>query len=173
MVSQDSLVTLSEVTAENLRPVLALEVAQSQRKFIASNAISIAEAHFHPEAWFRAIYADETPVGFLMLHDENLLPEPRQPDFYYLWRLMIDARHQGLGFGRRAVENLVTHVRSRPSANTLLTSFHSGEGSPEGFYLKLGFQPTGRMVEGEHELALRLASSSRRHTRQEGRAATR
>jgi diamine N-acetyltransferase len=149
-------VELCEVTPENPRAVLALRVAQEQEAFVASNAQSIAEAHFHPEAWFRAIYADGSPVGFLMLHDENLRPEPRQTDFYFLWRMMIDARHQKRGYGRRAVELLIAHVRGRPNARTLLTSCHPGNGSPEAFYLRLGFQRSGRTLDGEIELAYRL-----------------
>jgi len=74
-------VTLREVTADNLGVVLALEVLEEQQNFVASNARSIAQAHFHQEAWFRAIYADEVPVGFLMLHDENLRDEVRQTSF--------------------------------------------------------------------------------------------
>ena len=131
-------------------------MSEPQTRYVASNAVSIAEAHFHAEAWFRAVYADETPVGFVMLHDENLRPEPRERDYYFLWRLMIDARYQRMGFGRRAVELLVAHVRTRPNANTLLTSCLPGEASAQGFYLKLGFTPTGREPGGEVELALRL-----------------
>jgi diamine N-acetyltransferase len=52
-------------------------------------AESIAEAYFSPLAWFRAVYAGDTPVGFVLLSDD---PASHQ---YYLWRLLIDARHQG------------------------------------------------------------------------------
>jgi diamine N-acetyltransferase len=149
-------VSLCEVTAETLRAVLALSVRPEQAAYVASNAQSIAEAHFHPEAWFRAIFAGDQPVGFLMLHDENLRPEPRQDDFYYLWRFMIDARHQGRGHGRDAMALLVEHVRARPNARVLLTSCHPGPESPEGFYRKLGFTATGRDLDGELELALEL-----------------
>jgi lactoylglutathione lyase len=149
-------VSLREVDAGNLHAVLRLAVSEAQRAFVAPNAWSLAEAHFHPEAWFRAIYADETPVGFLMLHDEELLPTPRQRGFYLLWRLMVDARHQGLGYGRRALGLLVDHVRTRPRAQTLLASCLPGPGSPEPFYRRLGFRPTGREVHGEIELALPL-----------------
>lgn len=155
-MTSDARIEFREVTAENREAVLGLRVSESQEHFVASNATSIAEAQDHPEAWVRAIYADEEPVGFLWLHDENLRPEPRQKDFYFLWRLMIDARYQKLGFGRRAVELLISHLRTRPHARTLLTSCHPGEGSPEGFYLGLGFSRTGREIEGELELSLSL-----------------
>ena len=143
-IHRSSKVTLREVTKENLREVLRLEVAPEQKKFVAPNAVSIAQAYFDREiAWFRAIYADETPVGFLMLSDDASKPE------YFLWRLMIDARYQKYGFAKQAMLLLFEYVRSRPEANELLVSCVPGEGSPQGFYESLGFTLTGEMVEGE------------------------
>jgi diamine N-acetyltransferase len=137
-------VTLREVTKETLREVLKLGVAPEQERLVAPNAISIAEAHFSPDvAWFRAIYAGETPVGFVMLEDDASKPR------YYLWRFMIDRRYQGRGIGRRAIELLIEHVRTRPGAKELLTSCVPGEGSPGPFYEKLGFVYTGEDDEGE------------------------
>ena len=145
----ESHVTLREVTRENLRDVLGLEVAPEQQRFVASNAISIAQAHFYPEAaWFRAIYADETPVGFLMLHDD-----PGKPA-YYLWRFMIDRRFQNNGFGRRALELVLEHVRARPGTSALTLSHVPGDGSPGPFYQRLGFVHTGEQDE-DGELLMR------------------
>jgi len=156
LIGPDSVVTLREVTADNLGAILALEVFDKQRDFVASNARSIAQAHFHQEAWFRAIYADDVPVGFVMLHDENLRDEIRQNDYYFLWRLMIDKRYQKSGFGRRAIQLLVEHVKKRPNAKTLLSSFRDGPDGPEAFYAKLGFERTGNEHDGEIEIRLRL-----------------
>jgi diamine N-acetyltransferase len=61
-------VELREITQDSLRAVLDLAVAPEQRQYVASNARSIAEAHFEPRAWFRAVYADEDPVGFVMAY---------------------------------------------------------------------------------------------------------
>ena len=58
---------LRTVSPENLRAVLALDVHPHQRKLVASNSQSIAEAYFEPKAWFRAVYADQQPVGFVMV----------------------------------------------------------------------------------------------------------
>ena len=117
---------------------------------MADNAVSIAQAHFSPIAWFRAIYAGETPVGFLMLADE-----PEKP-CYYLWRLMIGAEQQGKGYGRQAVLRLIDHVRTRPGATELLLSYVPGEGCPRDFYRKLGFVETGELDEGEVVMRLTL-----------------
>jgi diamine N-acetyltransferase len=147
----DAPVTLREVTRDNLGDVLRLKVTEEQRNFVADNATSIAQAHFYPEmAWFRAIYAGETPVGFLMLADEAEKQE------YFLWRFMIDARYQGRGYGRRALELLVEHVRTRPGAAALGVSYVPGEGSPGPFYHRFGFADTGEVDDGENVALLNL-----------------
>ena len=87
-------VSLREVTKDNLRDVLRLKVAPEQERFVASNAVSIAQAYFDRDAaWFRAVYAGDTPVGFVMLEVNPAKAE------YFLWRFMIDQRFQKLGFG--------------------------------------------------------------------------
>lgn len=133
-----STITLREITKDNLDQVLDLKVAIAQENFVASNAKSIAQAHFYPEvAWFRAIYADETPVGFVMLEDDP----PNES--YFLWRLMIDSQYQNRGFGRRALELVIEYVKTRPNAAAIMTSCVPGEGSPGAFYEKMGFTYTG------------------------------
>ncbi len=69
-VAPDATVSLREVTKDTVRTIIRLKVAPAQEHFVASNAFSIAEAHFSDIAWFRAIYAGETPVGFIMLADD-------------------------------------------------------------------------------------------------------
>jgi diamine N-acetyltransferase len=152
--SASSEVTLREITADTVRVICGLSVTEEQKQFVAANALSIAQAYFSEYAWFRAIYADETPVGFLMLHDQ-----PEKPE-YYLWRLMVDKRYQGMGFGRRAVELLIDYVKTRPNVTELLTSIHVAEGSPQGFYERMGFTLTGDMEEDEALMRLRLSEST-------------
>jgi diamine N-acetyltransferase len=146
----EAAVTLREVTAETVRAVCALEVAPAQRRYVAPNAVSIAQAHFEPKAWFRAVYADEEPVGFVMLHEDTEKPE------YFLWRFMVAAEHQGKGYGRRALDLVVEHVRSLPGARVLGSSFVPGEQGPKAFYLRYGFVETGELDEGEHVIQLDL-----------------
>ncbi len=152
-------VELREVTGETVRAICRLTVAPGQDQFVAPNAVSIAEAYFYPTAWFRAIYADDEPVGFLMLDDDGFVIEQVSPvvteheddtkPLYTLWRLMIADGFQGRGYGKRAVELLTDYVRTRPGAIALMTSWVPGDGGPAEFYRKLGFEPTGEMDEGE------------------------
>ena len=146
----EATVCLREITQETVNSILNLRVTKEQEQFVASNAVSIAEAHFSEDAWFRAIYADETPVGFLVLSDQSDKGE------YYLWRFMVDVQHQGKGYGRRALELLIDHVKTRPNAKELFLSHVPGTGSPEGFYRKLGFEHTGEQVGDELVMKLTL-----------------
>ena len=118
-VDDDARITLRAVTAENVNAILRLSVKEHQKQLVASNAVSIAQAYFRPEAWFRAIYADEIPVGFVMLYDSHLGAQPPPHDYNEVWRFMIDARYQGKGFGRQAMELVIAHVKTRPNAKVL------------------------------------------------------
>jgi diamine N-acetyltransferase len=105
-------VTLREITRGTARAACALDAGDAGIQ-VAPKAVSLAQAHFWPEAWLRAICADETLVGFVMVHEPTLTPTPEETEFF-LWRLMIDRTHQGRGYGRAAIERLVEHVRTRP-----------------------------------------------------------
>ncbi|HEU4322714.1 MAG TPA: GNAT family N-acetyltransferase [Roseiflexaceae bacterium] len=131
-------VTLRAITKDNLRDIIRLQVAPNQQRFVAPNAVSLAEAHFEPELpWFRAIYADDIPVGFLMLEYDSAETS------YNLWRFMIDERYQGLGYGRKALELLFAHVKTLPGKDVLYTHCVPAEDGPCPFYEKMGFVYTG------------------------------
>jgi diamine N-acetyltransferase len=156
-------VRLVEITAATLRPVLRLAVAPDQTHRVASNAVSIAQAHFEPGAWFRAIEAGTEPVGFVMLHDPTLPGAEPWPAYdahcVVLWRLMIDARFQGRGYGRQAVTLASDHAATRPGVRRFFVTYVPGPEGPEAFYCRLGFVPTGRLVDDEAEAVLKLGTA--------------
>jgi diamine N-acetyltransferase len=143
-------VTLRPITNDTVRAVCELPLAPGQERFVAPNAVSIAEAAYEPTAWLRAIHAGEQPVGLLLLSLDEAKSE------YFLWRLMVSAAHQGTGIGREALGQAIEHVRGLPGARELLTSCVPGPEEPRGFYLELGFEDTGRELDGERLLRLPL-----------------
>jgi diamine N-acetyltransferase len=152
-----AVVSLREVTADNVDAILRLAVHEHQQPLVATNSVSLAQAIFRPEAWFRAIYADATPVGFVMLYDSHLAEQPPLQARYEVWRFMIDARYQGLGIGRRAMELVIAHVKSRPDASALYLGHRQEPGNAGGFYQKLGFEYTGNAEPGgDVEMSLML-----------------
>jgi diamine N-acetyltransferase len=152
----DRSVTLREITDQNRDAVIALRVAPGQERFVDSVAQSLEEAAATPEGnpWYRAVYAGEEPVGFVML-SWDVVPQPGILGPYFLWRLLIDERHQRRGYGREALRQIVDLVRTA-GATELLTSYHPDEGEPWPFYQRLGFEPTGEVEDGEIVLRLDL-----------------
>lgn len=141
-------VTLREITADTVRSICDLVAAPPG--YVAPNAVSIAQAHFHPEAWFRAVYAGETPVGFVMLEDSSLRTPPAAELEVGLWRFMIDARQQRQGYGRAALRLVIADVRRRhPTLRSFVTSCVPGPQTPRPFYEALGFVFGGEMNDGE------------------------
>lgn len=145
-------VELVTITEDTVNGILWLSdtLTDPQRGMVADNSTSLSQAHFNAYAWYRAIYAGKAPVGFLMLYDN---PEDGE---YFLWRFMIAAPHQGRGYGRQAIERLADYVRTRPNPTELGVSCGQGAGSPQAFYTRLGFVPTGEIDGDEIVLALKL-----------------
>ncbi len=148
-------VALVAIDQSNDRAALGLKTHRSQRSFVAPMEWSLANALI-PEIvngaplvpWLRAVDADDELVGFVMVARATAAhPEP------YLWRFLIDRAHQQRGIGTRALDLVVDECRAG-GATTLLTSWVPGRGSPEPFYLRYGFEPTGDIVDGEIEARL-------------------
>jgi RimJ/RimL family protein N-acetyltransferase/GNAT superfamily N-acetyltransferase len=149
---------LDPITEDTMYDVLRLRTHKTQESFVAPMAYSYADALF-PEVvdgapvvpWMRAVVADEEIVGFVMLAiTTEHHPEP------YLWRLLIDRLHQRRGIGGGVIDLIARECRARGD-RTLLTSWEEGRGSPAPFYIKHGFETTGRIVDEETEARLVLA----------------
>ena len=147
---QNSPITLRPVGEDNVNDIIKLEVAEQQKDLVAPNSVSIAQAAHTTNRWERAIYADDTPVGYVLLSENR--DQPR----YYLWRYMIDHRYQKMGFGRAAMEMVIDYVRTLPNATEMWLSYVPADHGPQAFYAGLGFVDTGVEHEGELEMRLGL-----------------
>jgi diamine N-acetyltransferase len=150
-------VHLREITDANRDAVVALRVRPGQERFVASVQESIDEAAATPEGnpWYRAIYAGNEPVGFVML-SWDVTPSPGIIGPWFLWRLLIDERFQRRGFGWAALERVIEIIRAEGAAE-LLTSYQPGDGAPWPFYRRFGFEPTGQVDGSEIVIRLDLA----------------
>ena len=151
-------IELREITEANREAVLSIHGGPAEGRFVSSVVDSLEEAAETPEGspWYRAVFLKDEPVGFVML-SWNVTPQP--PDIigpWFLWKLIVDRRHQGGGIGRAIVEEVARVIRGE-GATELLTIHVIGEGDPGGFYERLGFVPTGTFdPNGERILRLDL-----------------
>jgi GNAT superfamily N-acetyltransferase len=153
-VDEKRRVSLRPLNGSNRQEIEALRTSPSQERFVSTVVESLAEAADEPDgraiAW--AVYADETPVGFVMISDEvgstDYIPQ-------YLWKLLIDERYQHRGFGTASLDLIVEYFRGRLDVEVLATSAGQGEGSPLPFYEGYGFVRTGEIV-FDDEVLLRL-----------------
>ena len=143
---------LVEIDRYNYLPVLDLRVSPEQESLVASNQYSLAQAYAQPECVPLALYAENRPVGFAMY---ALDEDDHQ---YWIYRLMIDQRHQRKGYGRAAMELLIDRIRglSDEEHTCVFISFEPENQIARRLYESLGFLPDGRIMYGEvvYRLAL-------------------
>lgn len=143
-------VELVEPYPTGLRNVIALRTHKSQERFVSPIAASLAQVAVPPiengaqiVPWPRVIHADGEPAGFVMMAEPT--ETERVP---YLWRLLIDRRHQRRGIGARVVDLVIDQARAW-GGDAIKVSWVPGVGSPEPLYLRKGFVPTGEIDDGE------------------------
>lgn len=150
-------VELVDITNENQRDVARLATHKSQERLVAPVLVSYANALFPdredghpvvPRMW--GIQADGELAGFVMIAERT--EHHTEP---YLWRLLIDRRFQRRGIGDRAVDLVEDYCRQQ-GATAITVSWEEGRGSPEPFYLKRGYVPTGERPYDEVEARKQL-----------------
>jgi len=158
------------VSEDDVEAVMGIRRGDGRDRYIGPMIDHFEDAARYPEACPRmwSVHDADTArlVGFVMIsdgvtqdvldaHDEYVGP-------YFLWRVVIDADHQGKGYGRATLDAVVDYVRSRPGADSLFTSSVPGDGSPLPFYLRYGFEMTDRIADGEQVLRLDLGAGGGR-----------
>ncbi|RCW40090.1 GNAT family N-acetyltransferase [Paenibacillus prosopidis] len=158
------MITLRKITLENRRAIFNLEVSEDQRRFVASNLSSVASCYIlatnggHPFPF--AIYADEQPVGFVMLaYGITGYEEPSiADDNYCIMRLMIDKQYQNRGYGREAMKKILEFIRTFPAgpAHYCWIPYKPDNVAAKKLYENFGFRDNGEIFNNESITVLRL-----------------
>lgn len=150
-------ITLRAITKDNWRQIMRLNLTDEQRAFVADNAYSMLQAHYEPEYKLTplAIYADDTPAGFVMYGSS----EHEGRELWAIWRLMLDVTHQRQGYGRAAIQQTIAHIQATIGCAELYISFVPANVGAQKLYASLGFEDTGLIEDGEivYKLDLRKA----------------
>ncbi|GLC89544.1 GNAT family N-acetyltransferase [Lysinibacillus piscis] len=134
----NNIVKIVEVNAENWYACCELEVAQAQKGYLEPNAVSIAQSKFEPTLKPYAIYLGEQVVGFLMF---NSVME--ELEGYWIYRIMVDQRHQGKGIGKVATELMLEEMAKLPHAQKMVVGYHPENNGAHALYESLGFVDNG------------------------------
>jgi diamine N-acetyltransferase len=158
------MVTLRKITLENRREMFGLEVAEDQRRFVASNLSSVASCYVlavnggSPLPF--VIYADEQIVGFVMIvYGITGYELPRIAEKNYcILRLMIGAQYQNKGYGREALERILEYIRTFPAgpAQYCWISYEADNLVAKKLYESFGFRDNGEIAENEPITVLKL-----------------
>ena len=150
------------MTEEDRAAVLTLRRGPGQERYLGSMEShfedAVTDARACPRMW--SVHDRDLLVGFVMISDDipaaRLAADDDLVGPYFLWRLLIDERFQGHGYGAATLDAVVDYLRTRPAADVLLTNCRDGPGSPQPFYVRYGFVLTGETKWGEDLLRLDL-----------------
>ena len=157
------MVELKKISIGNIGAALKcmkLKVLPEQKNFVASNRDSLIEAFGlnrrligkGSKAAPYAIYADGEMVGFIMYgFFTKKFDSKHGEDYYYFWRFMIDKNHQGKGYARKALAQILDEIKQKPhgEATYCYVSYEPTNEVVRKWYQTLGFEETGEVDAGE------------------------
>jgi diamine N-acetyltransferase len=142
-------ITFRDITQDNFYECMRLSVRQDQ-PFVAPNTFSVAESKIFPFWITKAIFADEQMVGFVMYTCDYEAKE------LYLCRFMIDARYQGKGYGKGALDLLKEIAMGDPGIEKMKLSTSKNNANGIRIYEKFGFKDTNQMEDNEEVFVMDL-----------------
>jgi len=143
-------VKLMKVVKDNFNDVIELEIQETQKKYISSNVITIAESTLSPYSHLfhhRAIYVDDKVVGFVEYQfgeiggfDENECT---------IWRFMIDCKHQNRGIGKVAMGLLLEEINAYNRCKLVDIYYNPKNIAAKKLYASHGFKENGSRDDGD------------------------
>jgi len=146
------MIHLQEINKENYGRVVRLELTDEQKKVIATNLESLAQAYACRDTCKAfAICNDAEVVGFILLQvDKN-------DSYYDIWRIMIGKQFQGKGYGEQALL-LAIDFQIKQGAKVIHMSHQTNNYGPSKLYQKVGFKYTGEIEDGEVLMEYKVSS---------------
>lgn len=127
------MIYFKEIDKHNYMECILLKVKEGQKGFVADNARSLVEAYFEEGIFTRAIYSDETMVGFVLFDYDPAIPG------WSMSRFMIGEQFQGQGLGTEAVRQFLKFVKEQMGIHELYISVEEKNAIALDMYQKIGF----------------------------------
>lgn len=141
-------VVLKSIDESNWIECIFLTTERSNRdslleRFVASNAVSIAQSKIEKGWVTKAIYWEEIMVGFTMFGYSE------KNKFFELCRIMIDYKYQGKGIGTETIRLVIRELSENNECSEIYLSVHPENNVARRLYEKFGFYDTGRIIDNE------------------------
>ena len=129
-------IALKEITKDNFEEVGELHIPDEQQRHLSKNIWSIAESKFFSTHNARAIYCNDTIVGFIMWVEITDVKS-------CIWRFMVAHEHQKKGIGRVALEQAILEMKNRENLETIEICYGPKNTIAKNLYFSCGFKEVG------------------------------
>ena len=106
-------ITLRPIDESNFIDCFNLQLGDGQDKFVSHPIRSLAQAYvYRDQCQPFGVYAGDTMAGYVMViydYDEEA---------YNIWHMMIDKAYQGRGYGKAAMQRVLSYIASKPFGNS-------------------------------------------------------
>ena len=147
------MINLKKITEDNFINAFDLKLGPGQEQFVSHPIRSLAQAYvYRDQCQPFGIYDDGDMVGYVMVIYDYDIPE------YDIWHMMIDEKHQGKGFGKAALKQILDYIKTKPfgSSGIVTLTCNKDNTAALSLYRSLGFAETGVVDEDEIELSMML-----------------
>ena len=145
------MINLEKITEENFIQAFNLKLAKGQEKFVSHPVRSLAQAYvYRDQCQPFGIYNDDEMIGYVMVIYDYDIQE------YDIWHMMIDESKQGKGYGKEALIQVITYIKTKPfgTSNRIALTCNKENVAGLRLYRKIGFTETGIEDDDEIELVL-------------------
>lgn len=142
------MITLKSINRDNFWECVELEVNEYQSRFVASNAISIAQAKVQPECIPMGVYSNDVMVGFVMYCIDEDDGE------YWIYRMMIDKKYQNKGYGKEALRQLLEIIKKDDTHDKIFLGVEIDSILAVKLYQSFGFYFNKQVFGKEHIMRL-------------------
>ncbi len=130
-------ICLKDITKDNWLDMIELKITKEQENYVALNSESIACSKFYDDYVNKGIYLDNTAIGFMQYFPNHYEGKPNE---IYIDQLMIDVNHQGQGYGKKAIQLVLSEIKKMPQYQTISICYVQGHTVMKKFFENFGFE---------------------------------
>lgn len=128
------------INEDNFAAVVQLKPREDQADYVAPNVYSLAQAYVYREegdVFPYALTCHGEVVGFLLLEIDL------DGAYYLIWRLMIGQDHQGKGYGRQVIQQVID-LAKEAKFKVVQANYVKGNQAMEHLLKDLASRPLGK-----------------------------